>query len=137
MSTNENTEGQRLAQVGDVLIGDSRWIVAGSDSSDRWTIGHGGRWQLQTRSDRSRDGANFVVVRTAMTGGGTGHGPGDIYPDGYEVTVKRLVGDGTYDPNGEELVFFQTGCFNCMIPNPRFAERRMRMVVDFVSEATP
>jgi hypothetical protein len=38
----------------------------------------------------------WVVIHTEMTGGGTGHGPHDIYPDGYEITLRKLR-EGTTD----------------------------------------
>ncbi len=56
----------------------------------------------------------FVVIDTAFTGGGTGMGPHDTYPNGHEVTCKRLVG-GEYDANGVEVSFYQSGCFTAMI----------------------
>ena len=38
----------------------------------------------------------WVVITTEMTGGGTGHGKYDIYPDGYEITLRKLR-EGTKD----------------------------------------
>jgi hypothetical protein len=49
----------------------------------------------------------YVVVKTKMEGGGTGHGPGDIYPDGHHVFCKRA--------DGQKVNFYQTGCFTAMI----------------------
>lgn len=45
----------------------------------------------------------FTVVKVALTGGGTGHGPGDVFPDGHFVTAR-----GT---SGRTVCFYQTGCF--------------------------
>ena len=56
----------------------------------------------------------FVVVKTSFEGGGTGHGPHDIYPDGHRVFCKALK-DGEYDVNGTEVNFYQSGAFTCMI----------------------
>lgn len=56
----------------------------------------------------------FVVTATAFDGGGTGHGPHDVYPDGHHVFCKKIdrdtgkVGTKTYD-------FYQTGFFCDMI----------------------
>jgi hypothetical protein len=58
---------------------------------------------------------DFVVVKTNMTGGGTGHGPHDIYPDGHEVTIRQLKRDGSYNDKGAKFYFYQSGSFNCMI----------------------
>lgn len=51
----------------------------------------------------------YVVTHTSMDGGGTGHGPGDIYPDGHHVFCQRL------DESGIEVDFYQSGCFTAMI----------------------
>jgi hypothetical protein len=61
--------------------------------------------------DPSRARAKFVVEAANMQGGGTGHGPGDVYPDGWHVRARRLNGNGTYDRNGEMIEFYMTGCF--------------------------
>jgi hypothetical protein len=65
--------------------------------------------------DRSRGLAKFVVEKTAMEGGGTGHGPNDIYPDGWHVFARRLSVENTYDPKGELINFYQSGCFNSLV----------------------
>jgi len=57
--------------------------------------------------DLSRGMAKFVVVRAWSGGGGYGHGPGDYYPDGWEVRAKRLNDDGTFNEDGEEVGFSQ------------------------------
>ncbi len=58
---------------------------------------------------------DYVVVRAYMGGGGgTGHGPNDVYPDGWDVTAKKLSDDGGYDPDGEEIRFYQSGSFTAM-----------------------
>ena len=56
----------------------------------------------------------FVVIKTALEGGGTGHGQFDIYPDGHHVYLKRL-NNGEYDKNGDEISFYQSGCFNNIV----------------------
>lgn len=65
--------------------------------------------------DPSRGTARFVVENARMQGGGFGHGPHDIYPDGWHVKARRLTEDGTYDPNGELIHFYMTGAFTCLI----------------------
>lgn len=68
--------------------------------------------------DETRPSATFVVTRAEAAGGGTGHGPHDIYPDGWEVVAKRLNADGSYNPDGERILFYQTGqlgqSFTCL-----------------------
>jgi hypothetical protein len=49
------------------------------------------------------------VTHTESTGGGTGMGPNDVYPDGHRVSAKRVGGK-------ETLTFYQTGAFIGMIP---------------------
>lgn len=63
----------------------------------------------------------FIVVKTAYTGGGTGHGPHDVYPDGHLLKllpcrvvkgmksgiVKRVDIANDHKP----LEFYQSGCF--------------------------
>jgi len=54
----------------------------------------------------------FVVIRTAMEGGFTGH---DAYPDGHHVYCKRLNANGSYNEKGTEINFYQSGCFTGII----------------------
>ena len=41
-------------------------------------------------SHRSIGPGEWVVIWTDMSGGGTGHGPHDIYPDGYRLILRKL-----------------------------------------------
>lgn len=66
--------------------------------------------------DPSRGEALFVVETACMQGGGIGHGPNDIYPDGWYIKARRLNENGSYNPNGELISFYQSGCFTCLIP---------------------
>lgn len=50
----------------------------------------------------------YIVYDTALTGGGTGHGPHDVYPDGHRVFCVQ-IGTGT------KVDFYQTGHFTAMI----------------------
>jgi hypothetical protein len=61
----------------------------------------------------------FVVTGTEMSGGGTGHGPGDIYPDGHGVTAQRITTEGW--AMGDKVFFRQSGSFTNMIL-PEFIE---------------
>lgn len=53
----------------------------------------------------------FLVIETKSDGGGTGHGMHDVYPNGHHVFAKRLADDGSYDPEGDEVDFYQSGSF--------------------------
>jgi hypothetical protein len=65
--------------------------------------------------DSSRGKALFVVEEAKMDGGGSTGYPGDFYPDGWHVTARRLSDDRKYNPDGELISFYQSGCFNCMV----------------------
>ena len=51
---------------------------------------------------------HYIVTETIDDGGGQGHGPHDVYPDGHHVFC---VGVGT----GHKVDFYQTGSFITMI----------------------
>jgi hypothetical protein len=53
--------------------------------------------------------SDWEVLETKYTGGGTGMGPHDIYPDGHHVRAKLVGGDVTVE-------FYQSGYFSGMIP---------------------
>ncbi len=53
----------------------------------------------------------YVVDNAGYYGGGTGHGPHDVYPDGWYIT-GILLSDQT-----KKVYFWQTGCFNKMLPD--------------------
>jgi hypothetical protein len=55
----------------------------------------------------------FVVTGTEMSGGGTGHGPGDVYPDGHGVTAQRITTEGW--SVGKKVFFRQSGCFTNLL----------------------
>lgn len=60
----------------------------------------------------------YLVERTEDTGGGTGNGMGDYYPDGHKVSAIKLSKTGEYSPDKTKISFYQSGCFSGMIlPN--------------------
>lgn len=126
-SWNAYAQQPGLAQVGDVLLGDDRWIRAESDSMGNLSVGLHPNIGHQT-SDRTRVGAQYVVEDARMTGGGSGMGDHDIFPDGHHITARRLRPDGTYDPQAEVVHFYQSGSFNCMIVDPKIVGK-MRVIV--------
>ena len=62
--------------------------------------------------DSSRGTAKFVVENANLQGGDTKEG----YPDGWHVQARRLNPDDSYDPNGEVIQFYMSGCFIGVIP---------------------
>lgn len=50
----------------------------------------------------------YIVIKTTFDGGGTGHGPGDVYPDGHHVFCRSAEGK-------KEVDFYQTGSFTAII----------------------
>ena len=78
------------------------------------------------------ESGEFVVLDTKMEGGGTGHGPHDVYPDGHHVFCKRMK-DGKYDKNGVEVDFYQSGSFTAMIEPAKITlVKRLHRKVDFI-----
>lgn len=72
---------------------------------------------------------DYVVERTRITGGQTGR---DFYPDGHQVRARKLNEDGSYDPGGTVVEFYQSGCFTNMIsPNEVETHRRMEKRTTF------
>lgn len=64
-----------------------------------------------------------MVVRTAMDGGGFGHGPHDYFPDGWHVFVKKLNSDGSYRHRAKTRDFYQSGCFSNTIATVRVVRK--------------
>ena len=73
------------------------------------------------------EAGEFVVTKTKFGGGGTGMGDHDIYPDGHEVFCKRLI-YGKYNELGDEISFYEDGCFNTTVKKKIIPIRRMEMV---------
>lgn len=77
--------------------------------------------------DTNKFVGEYVVIKTAETGGGTGHGPHDVYPDGHNVIAKKLK-NGAYDPKGKTISFYQSGSFTCeVLPEAITFLRKMEM----------
>jgi len=51
----------------------------------------------------------YIVDKTALEGGGTGHGRHDVYPDGHHVYCFKV------DDPSERIDFYQSGCFNTLV----------------------
>ena len=53
----------------------------------------------------------YIVYKTTADGGGTGHGPHDIFSDGHHVFCVKS------DDKNVRVDFYQSGCFTAMIEN--------------------
>jgi hypothetical protein len=73
----------------------------------------------------------YVVVHAASQGGGTGHSHHDVYPNGWFIRARKLRQDGSYDPQGIEISFYQSGCFTAMNTDVPVVSQ-MSMSVKFV-----
>lgn len=59
--------------------------------------------------DPTRTHAKYIVLQITMEPVSTGRDSG--YGGGPRIHVKRLAPDGSFDPNGEEIVYTR-GCYN-------------------------
>src|SRR4030042_5752874 len=66
------------------------------------------RHEARIRGQFAYLAGRYVVYKTTNDGGGIGHGPGDVYPDGHHVFCERLEDRIKVD-------FYQTGSFTAMI----------------------
>ena len=62
----------------------------------------------------------YAVYKISHDGGGTGHGPGDVYPDGHHVFAERL------DDASVKVDFYQSGCFTAMLPDLQAVGKAVR-----------
>lgn len=76
------------------------WTEKGEDG---WERKHQDVVDLSVPDGAGLARAEFKVLETALAGGGTGHGPHDVYPDGHIVLAEG--------PDGARVRFYQTGCF--------------------------
>ena len=58
--------------------------------------------------------SDYVVIEAKSEGGGHGMGDHDVYPDGWRVTARQLNKNGSYNPRGKKVTFYQSGCFSAM-----------------------
>lgn len=79
---------------------------------------HVGDWELSRGELKANTGdwshvyiGDYVVTKTTRDGGGTAHGPGDVYPDGHHIWAQHTQYQNL------KIDFYQSGCFTCMLPN--------------------
>jgi hypothetical protein len=53
----------------------------------------------------------WIVTKTTLDGGGTGHGARDVYPNGHHVFIERESEEG----HTMKADFYQSGAFTAMI----------------------
>jgi len=80
----------------------------------------------KNKFDSGRLVGEYVVADTAFDGGGTGHGPHDVYPSGHHVFAQKLADNGSYDPDGIQVDFYQSGCFTAMIEDVKVVRKMKR-----------
>jgi hypothetical protein len=68
---------------------------------------------FRAKYDTSELIGEYVVIKTEHTGGGTGMGPHDVYPDGHLVHARPVQKRTKQKP----ISFYQSGCFNAMNEN--------------------
>lgn len=74
---------------------------------------------------RQADDTEYVVVSAELSGGGTGHGLHDVYPDGWHVTAVPLGTSVEFIPMSR-IVFYQSGCFTSdVMPAPVILTKRV------------
>lgn len=70
---------------------------------------------IRLPDDSKKNNCGWLVVEAHWGGGGTGHGPHDIYPDAWQVIVKKL--NSKLLPTKSERLFHQkTNCYANTFP---------------------
>ena len=82
-------------------------------------------------ADLSRAKVEYVVIEARLQGGGPDSYGGVPYPDGWYVTAQRLDPGRKWNPDGEVIGFYMTGCFLNMIP-----PNKVRIVGEMVASFT-
>lgn len=72
----------------------------------RFSLAHG---LITIGGEFSYFAGRYVVTKTTMDGGGTGHGPHDVYPNGHHVFCENV------DDRSRKVDFYQSGSFTAMI----------------------
>ena len=79
----------------------------------------------------------YIVIRAELEGGGTGHGPHDIYPDGWHIKARKLNSDGSYNPEAKTIDFYQSGSFTNMKEKVKIVGKMEQTFVSEKALATP
>ena len=105
---------KRLLQSGDIIeLVDGHTVYAEIPAHYAYSNRKGDfslvRGQARIGGELAYIAGLYVVTHVAKDGGGSGSGPGDVYPDGHHVHCER-----TYDRR--KVDFYQTGAFSALIP---------------------
>ena len=79
-----------------------------------WTLAHS---SVTITKDLAWMAGSYIVMETKKDGGGTGHGPHDVYPDGHHVFCQKYNDQIGNRAKPLKVDFYQTGCFTCMLPD--------------------
>lgn len=143
-------------QEGDILLAPTNWIAAKKESSGTAWVSDEmpRRYPIQTLNkevtlrqleenpslkyitsfeycgwDETRPGSKYLVTSARMAGGS--NNASDYYPNGWQVTAKRLK-DDEYDWDGEVVMFYQSGQNGSanfyMLSNPEIVGRMKKVV---------
>ncbi len=72
--------------------------------------------------DDSRGEAVYVITSAHVGGGGTGHGPHDVFPDGEQYEARRLDDGGNVVPLAPIVCFTIGGCFTSTVTDVTLVE---------------
>ena len=77
------------------------------------------------------EGELFVVEETAYQGGAEGEGMSghESWPSGWHIQARKLNPDGSYNPDGKQAEFYQTGSFIGMIEKVSVEAKMKRIFV--------
>jgi hypothetical protein len=79
-------------------------------------------------SFKVKPGKKFVVINAKWSGGGTGMGRHDVYPDAWQVIAKALKEDGSWNDKGIIIRFNQqTNCYSHTVSNVNL-HKKMKMI---------
>lgn len=76
----------------------------------------------------------YLVIEAKYSGGGYGHGPHDIFPDRWSLTLRKIDPE-TGEIANKGMTMFQSGCFTfgCILGDPPpEVVGKMRKVVTWV-----
>lgn len=103
-----------------VLVRDERDLTIDMCSGTNWTerkVEDGWKMERDRYMDLRPSATDlgtrtWEVMLTSLSGGGTGHGPGDVYPNGHRVIARS--------DDGTTISFYQSGCFTSVVDPAEF-----------------
>ena len=112
-----------LLKAGDVFISKDLWFYK---IDETW-------YASSTKTKDARKNTSEFVVIEANTASITceTQEKQNICIPAYRIVAKRLTTEGTWDVNGIEVIFFQSGQCRCLVDKVKIT-RTMRRLVKFV-----